>query len=227
MNNLLELEKLAQILNEPFDLEGDLYYLLIEKLSSAEGVLVPFGLKNDEARLNYIDDISQIKIRNNLLNIPISNQENLLNEVVEKNNQIYIKLRSNKQNKSTPREIAEIIENFYLTPLELKQNLQQELSSKLKNGFVKLLSEKKIDLAKERLLLLNIKIQKQFDFYTLNYDNLNVEFEIYNIYNLKYLVDNFFENISNQELLNPPLDYLFKIIEIKENLEKTNIWLAK
>lgn len=223
MSNTELIDKLSSQLREPFDPEAELYSVVVKRLLSKEGLMIPY---DKFIPILGLDDLTKLSIRGDLLKIPLSEEDNPNLTIVHHKSRTWANLTIEK--KSTNREIAEIVENLEITPHEARECYCQELKNSFKNNFMKKLSEKKFDFVQERLKLWDINITKHFEFYIVPYEHLNPqELEIYNVFKMKFIVDNFFADINNYELLNPSMDYLEKVLRLKNNLQNSNHWLLK
>lgn len=221
INNQWQIQNnLAALLKEPFDVEGELYSSILKGLISEQGLLIP-----DQYNLPLvdIDNLREAKVRNNLFKIPVSQKEDPFKKTIRVDRRDFLMFKIDQ--KSTERELCEIINNLEITPHEHLDCLIKTFYGELQSKFVELLSKNQIDLVTERLKLWGIDITRKFDLYCLNYDQLpESNFGVYNLYNLEQGLNNFSSLIPNSQLFLGNDQYLTKLVNIHKHLIVTNQW---
>lgn len=209
---------LASLLKEPFDVEGELYSSIVKGLTSEQGILVPY---RDKLPLVDVDNLVEAKIRNNLLNVPVSTKEDPVKKLVRLEGRYFLTFKI--EQKSTERELCEILNNLEITPHEHMECLLSTFYNELQNKMVEMISKNQIDLITERLKLWNIDITRKFDLYCINYDQLpQINFGVYNLYNLEQGLANFTSSIPNSQLFLGNDQYLTKLVGIHKQLLASN-----
>jgi hypothetical protein len=212
---------LANLLQEPFDIEGEFYSLIVKHLTSDTGVLLPY---KDKLPIVDMDNLLEAKVRNNLLKVPVSTKEEPFKKLVRVNGRFFLNLKV--EQKSMERELCEILNNLEMTPHEHMECILQTFHNQLQDTMVTMIS-KNPNLAAERLKLWGIEITRKFDLFCLNYDQLPViNFGVYNLYNLEQGLANFSQPIPNSQLFIGNNEYLNKLLSFKQHLQMTQEWLG-
>lgn len=224
MNNST-IDTLAQILNQPYDPEEDLYQTILRSLYSPQGLLVPY---QDNLPFNELDNLQNLKVRGNLLKIPVTEQEDPIQGFERVQGDLFLKLQI--KSKAVNRELAEIVEGLDISAHDRLSYLTETFVGSLKQNFVKALSLHQRDLVAERLKLWGITIQKPWEFYLIKYDNLPMfPGEFYNLYLLETVLNKFWEPISNHQLWQlstQEQNYIQQVDQINHHLKLTHQWLA-
>lgn len=210
---------LASLLKEPFDVEGDLYSLVVKRLSSENGILLPY---QEKLPLVDMDDFLNIKVRNNLINLPVSTKEDPIKSLVEQDNELFLQLKITE--KSNERQICELLNNLEMTPKENMDCLLNSFFNELQTKMVELLSKGQEKLVAQRLKFWGIEIHRKFDLYCLNYDQLPLlDFGVYNLYNLEQGLEKFYQGVPNSRLFMGNDNYLNRLVQIQEQLKNIRL----